>query len=333
MSKIYISPADRSCAVPRSACLRDLRCGLLLFLAACVPEVGSPPSLLTAPRVLSVRSEPPEVSPGEATQLFLTVAGPSSGAEHGALDDALSDTRWALCLASKPPVDDRFTNERCLTDESAVQPLALRGQNVRVAIPGEACARFGPQTPPSLPEQPPGRPRDPDETGGYYQPVRVQVPALGLVALAAVRIVCGLALTTPEVAAEYRAQYRRNRNPEIAGLFLQQDGAVDHVAAVPVGATLSLSLVPSLDSAEPFLRLHPATRRLETSREALRVSWFAAQGHFAFSTTAGEDSPAIRNTWQAPDEPGNLALWAVLRDSRGGVAVWSQSIAVGRGNR
>ena len=333
MSKHGTAPVERSSAAPRRAGSRAVRCGLLLFFAACVPEVGSPPSLLTTPRVLAVRSEPPEVSPGEAAQLFLTVAGPTNGAELGALDGALSDTRWAVCLAPKPPVDDRFTNERCLTDESAVQPLALRGQTVRVPIPSEACARFGPQTPPSLPEQPPGRPRDPDETGGYYQPVRVQVPALGLVALAAVRIVCGLALTTPEVAAEYRTQYRRNRNPEIAGLVLQQDGTAVPSWAVPVGAMLVLSLIPSTDSAEPFLRLDPATRRLETSHEALRVSWFAAQGHFAFSTTAGKDSPAIGNTWHAPDEPGNVVVWAVLRDSRGGVAVWSQSIDVGRGNR
>lgn len=297
-----------------------------LLGAGCVPEVGAPASRLVAPRVLAVRSEPAELAPGETARLTLHVAGPRSETPPE-LTAALGDARWALCAAPRPPVDNNFVSERCLSDDAA-SLLDARGPRLEVEVPASACALFGPETPPAPPGQPPGRPRDPDATGGYYQPVRVQLPELGLTALAGLRIVCGLAAATPEVAAEYRQQYVRNRNPEAADLRLLRGDTPLDPAAIPVGATVSVRLSPTADSAESFLLFDPLTQRLRTETESLRVSWYSGQGRFALSTTPADASGELGADWVAPDSPGSALLWAVLRDSRGGVAVRSLRLEV-----
>lgn len=229
-------------------------------------------------------------------------------------------------MVPKPPVDNNFVSQHCLQDDSVVLPIDTQGAQVDIQVPADACALFGPQTPPAPPGQPPGRPRDPDETGGYYQPVRVHVPALGLTALAGIRIVCGLPYATPEVAAAYRMQYVRNRNPEVAELNVQHNGIALAPDTIPVGEKISLRLRPSSDSAESFVLFNPLTQLLRPEVERLRVSWFCGRGSFEFATTSSDPHGAILNTWLAPDSPGPVLLWAVLRDSRGGVSVFSQRV-------
>ena len=300
----------------------------MIFLCSCIPDVGPPASLLVQPRVVAVRSEPAEIAPGAISKLTLYVSGPES-APSPAIADAIADAEWALCNAPKPPVDNNFVSDRCLNDESAVTSLAVRGAQADVQIPATACALFGPETPPALPGQPPGRPRDPDETGGYYQPVRVRIAALGLTALAGVRIRCSLPYATPEIATAYRNQYMANRNPEIAALHALQDGSAQAFSAIAAGAKIRLQLLPTADSAESFILFDPAQQMLRTQRETLRVSWFAGQGSFALPTTTSDGTNSeIGNDWIAPDAPGAALLWAVLRDDRGGVAIISQRVQV-----
>lgn len=313
----------------RRLCTRAQWAGLIAILSAgCVPEVGPPASLLLGPRVVAVRSEPAEVAPGESAQLTLFVAEPGVGSP-GSLDVALRDAEWALCLAPKPPVDNNFISGRCLNEDSAVNRLATRGTRVEVQIPMNSCALFGPQTPPQESGQPPARPRDPDSTGGYYQPVRVRVPALGLLALAGVRVLCGLPSATPETAAAYRAQYVRNRNPEIASLDALYQDAPQPLTQIQAGTSISLRLFPRTDSAETFLYFDPGGQVLTRQQEALRVSWFSGQGHFNLATTMSDSQgAAITNEWTAPASPGSVLLWTVLRDSRGGTAVVQQPVQV-----
>lgn len=271
---------------------------------------------------------PAEVAPGDSVRLTLYAAEPGTmlSADSAA---ALGNSQWALCLAPKPPVDNNFISERCLHDDSAVSALAARGTQVDVAIPLEACALFGPQTPPQQAGQPPARPREPDATGGYYQPVRVRVPELGLTALAGVRIRCGLSYATPELAAAYRRQYVPNRNPEILALTASYGDAPLSLQSLPAGAKLTLRLTPQPGSAEPFLSFSPASQTLITQQEALRVSWFADKGSFNLATTTSDDpSGAIPNEWTAPAVSGPALLFALLRDNRGGVAVLQQSVQV-----
>lgn len=313
--------------MPRPSTLRPFCIASAILACRCVPDVGPPASLLLAPRVLAVRSEPAEVAPGEPTRLLLVVADPGDRRAAG-IDTALADAQWALCLAPKPPVDNNFISERCLRDDSSVAVLSARGAQADIQVPAGACALFGPQTPPQPSGQPPARPREPDATGGYYQPVRVRVPALGLTALAGVRIGCGLPYADPSVAAAYRAQYVPNRNPEIASLRALHQGTPQPLDSLPAGATLSLRLVPTPESAEWFVSFDPMLQLLRPQRETLRVSWFAGQGSFNLATTDDTQGAEIAVQWTAPAAPGPVLLWAVLRDSRGGVSVIAQPAQV-----
>jgi hypothetical protein len=287
---------------------------LLLALCRCVPDFGDPVSLLSGSRILAIRSEPAEVFPGEPVQLQLYAADPS-----GALSDQTVD--WALCTASKPPVENRPISEACL-DEGAL-PVLDTAQTVSVVIPDDACARFGPELPPSGDAE--ARPRDPDVTGGYYQPVRAKLGSLWAVGL--VRIRCGVAGSTPEVSAQFRREYVPNRNPFASTLWAEKDGARIPLSALPTDSAVTLKLGTVDGAQESFVRFDVQRHALTVSQEALRVSWLSAQGKFSVAATSVLDGVG-QVEWQAPSMPGAVLLWTVLRDSRGGVSVQSYSIEV-----
>ena len=63
----------------------------------------------------------------------------------------------------------------------------------------------------------------------------------------------------------------------------------------------------------------------------MRVSWFATSGAFHDDRTGrAEDDRATTadDTWTAPSTPGDLVMWVVLRDSRGGTAWKSFKLTV-----
>lgn len=74
--------------------------------------------------------------------------------------------------------------------------------------------------------------------------------------------------------------------------------------------------------AEQYVFFDPEAREVRERREAIRISWFATGGAFAFDRTGrGEDEadqPSAENEWTAPEEEGTVTLWAVIRDDRGG---------------
>ena len=93
-------------------------------------------------------------------------------------------------------------------------------------------------------------PRDPDVTGGYYQPVRARLGALTAFALS--RVTCNLPGATAEVAAEYRARYPHNNNPHLGALeAFAGDQPVD-LSHIPRQSALRLRISFRADSAETF---------------------------------------------------------------------------------
>jgi hypothetical protein len=77
---------------------------------------------------------------------------------------------------------------------------------------------------------------------------------------------------------------------------------------------------------EPYLALDREKNELAHRREAIRVSWFATGGRFEHERTGRTEQEASQaftdNTWTAPNTHGELWLWVVIRDDRGGVG-WS----------
>jgi hypothetical protein len=179
-------------------------------------------------------------------------------------------------------------------------------------LPSDGCLRFGPDTPPGD-----FRPRDPDATGGYYQPVRADIDAL--VAFGMSRITCKLPTAPAEIAREYDLRYAANRNPTLDPIAL---------ATVPADSDVTLTASWPADAVEHYLYYDPFVQRLVERREAMRVSWFATSGALAVDGSAVAETDfatSVTPTWHTPPA-GDAWLWFVLRDSRGGIA-W-QSLQV-----
>lgn len=293
-------------------------------LTGCAPELDTRLALVDEPRLIAVIAEPAEAAPGEAVTYALVGAAPG-----GALD--VAPARWAYCLAPKAPTEDNAVASACLgDDDEQIVPLGA-GATVAATVPDDACSRFGPDTPPGG-----FRPRDPDGTGGYYQPARATLAteAADLVAFGLHRLRCNLDGAPPEIARQFRDTYVANVNPPPPTLTARADGAaIDLTAPLPAGVALDLVASWPAAAAEPYVWYDPAARALSPRREAMRVAWFTDAGELEVDVSgvaeadAGATSSAA-NRWRPPDSSGTAHLWLVLRDSRGGVAVTALALAL-----
>jgi hypothetical protein len=297
----------------------------LAFVAAssCRPDFGERESLVTRERVLAVRGEPPEAKPGESVHYSILVASPQGNVPTPSAE-------WAVCRVPKLQTENGVASAACLGSGSI--PVAVGSSTVDTPVPSDACQLFGPDvTSADL------RPRDPDVTGGYFQPLRVLLdrtggadesptPTFGLE-----RITCHLANAPADVASDFGARYEANRNPELLPLTATLRGASLPLDAIPRGTTVTLRAAWSDGSAERYVVYDLATRTLVDHRESMRASWFTTTGSFANDRTGrGEEEPEsfTENPWTTPDAATVAHVFVVLRDARGGVSFASYDIDV-----
>ncbi len=310
----------------------------LCALAGCEPELDQRLSLLTEPRVIAVVSEPAETAPSSSASHRVYLASGDG--------PVIADVDWAFCTEPKPPTEDNVVNARCL-GAAAVRELGASSALTAVT-PIDACMRFGPDV-----SSGDYRPRDPDVTGGYYQPLRLTLPAsLGAersrVAFASHRIRCNLANAPIDIVRDHRARYVANANPP-APLLARAGGGGD-VTTARAGERLELVASWPAGTSERYVWYDGPAARLRDRHESLRLSWYVTGGQLCSDATGrteeeieeelaaalaaggSVDDPApaasTANCWRAPDEPGPITLWLVLRDSRGGTAVSEQTILV-----
>ncbi|HEU4405528.1 MAG TPA: hypothetical protein VFS43_09580 [Polyangiaceae bacterium] len=275
---------------------------------ACRPAFDERPGLVEGQRLLAVVAEPAEARPGEALTLRPLIAAPE-GQPAGEL-------AWSFCQSPKPPAEDNVVGLACLLEPGS--PLSWDGAVARGAMPADACVRFGPDPPPGG-----ARPRDPDPTGGFFQPILVR--AFGEVWAHPQRVACGLPSAPADVARAFAAGYRPNRNPappalevEAGGRALAWDALPREIGRVTVRARWTA------DDAETYLWWDPTLRDLRERRESMRLSWFVSGGRLDVASTGRDEAdPATEsvNVWQLPEAPGPQTLWVVLRDARGGAAI------------
>ncbi|MCC6644322.1 MAG: hypothetical protein IT374_01965 [Polyangiaceae bacterium] len=282
----------------------------VVLLAACRPELGPPDSLVTRERVIAVIAEPPESGPGEAVAYRAVVASPS-----GPVDGAAAT--WGFCATPKPLTDNNLVASACLVD---ARPIA---DPARAETPRDACRSFGPDPPPG------GlRPRDPDVTGGFYQPVRVALGAERAFRLQ--RVSCSLPSAPLDVAVAFAAAYRPNERPVVRELSLTAEGApIAPGDRVPGGATIGLRVSWDASAEEPYVVYDPVARALSGRTEALAVTWFVSGGEVADEVTGGAAAHSSETSWRAP-AAGRAWVWAVLRDERGGVDAAVAEVDVAR---
>jgi hypothetical protein len=293
-------------------------------VTGCKPDLGAPISLVTGPRVLAIRGTPPEVAENASVVYdALTV-------DIGGTVDA-PGIRWAQCLVPNPPANGNDVSSGCLQlpDDAGPAPTFT------ATLPANACTLFGPETPPPQKGQPPTRPADADTTGGYYQPIRAiwSSDSGDQLSFDLERILCPLANAPTDDAGKYATDYVPNDNPQLADLVLDPAGAATPIftatqtaapspGTVAAGQTVTLQADWSPTSAETFLVWDVVSLSLVMQQESLRLSWYATGGSFAHDATGRSDTETetfTQNSWTAPEAPGPVHLWTVLRDNRGGI--------------
>ena len=297
----------------------------LLLVAGCEPNLDQRTFAVTSPRVLAVRSDPAEAAPGATVTLSTLYVGPDGGASAGPFD-------WAFCDDRNPLANLGPVSPACAAATGSVFVELGTSPSQGGAMPAEACRDFGPDVPPAETGDPPGRPVDPDSTGGYYQPVRLV--AGDQIAIGLVRITCDVPGATPDQLTALAASDHPNTNPQIDGvsdatlgtLVLAGSGTnkVSSSQRLELRATWA-SCDPSATSctgSEGYALLDAQTHQVVHAREQMRVSWLATAGTFDSDRTgrgATDPTPYTDDGWTAPTAPGQAWIWVVLRDDRGGV--------------
>ncbi|HEY2511856.1 MAG TPA: hypothetical protein VGI39_13400 [Polyangiaceae bacterium] len=280
---------------------------LAAVTVTCIPELARDDSLVNGPRVLAVRADPAEAKPGAAVTFTAFAVGADGGMPNAAL-------AWDFCTAPKPLTEDNVVSNACLDSSSWIGVGS--GTTTQTSMPSKACALFGPDPPPGG-----FRPRDPDVTGGYYQPLRAAL-AGAPVTFDLVRVRCNLANAGAAGAAAFAAAYVPNQNPQLLPLTLPDGTPLTASPTVSASTRLTLTASWGAADAETYADFDVASQSVTPLREAMRVSWYATSGAFdteATAPTASDPATRTANNWTAPSAPGLAHLYVVLRDSRGGV--------------
>jgi hypothetical protein len=287
---------------------------LALPVSGCRDVTDARQSLIAGPQLLALEAEPAEAAPGERVHYQALAVD-----ADGPLEDP--QLAFSFCRTPKPLGDNRAASDACA--QQAEQAFAAQGTSADAAVPTDACTLFGPSVPANA------RPPDPDASGGYYQPLRIQLDQLSAVALQRIR--CPLPNAPIAAARAFRERYLPNRNPVLTPLSLQFDGRELAQDRVPRGREIVLRVGWTAESAEQFVVYDRASAELVGQRESMRVSWYVNGGELAYDRTgraATDEGLVTENRLRLPDRVGRAQLWIVLRDSRGGVTHASYDLAL-----
>ena len=216
-------------------------CALLPLLAACNPEFDNRFSTVDSPRVLAIQSTPAQAAPSKDVAYRILVVGP-----RGTIDQPTVD--WSFCTQAKPVSELNDVSQECFGTGEHVVPFAM-GADATGTIPKNACRQFGPDIPETQPGEPAARPIDADSTGGYYQPIILNVAADGetVSTLGETRIACGLANSTGSQLEAYQLGSKPNENPKLSQVVatssndaLLADGASSSSLTVKPGELVTL---------------------------------------------------------------------------------------------
>jgi len=279
------------------------------LLGACVPSFEDRPWLVDESRVLAVTVTPPEARPGELVTFgALVVDG------DGQRSDPVG---WNYCTRPRTAGERTGVTERCARGES-LQTVSNPG-----ALLPDACARFGPNTPPTEGDAPAQRPADPDPSGGYYLPIRADVGGDDdALAFGFARVRCDLVGVTRAIFDDFEARYSANVNPIIHDVLYDDEPFTTVPAAATPGSVLTLSVALTAESFEDYVVYVAADGAIEARIETLTVRWYVTDGELSLGEASA--SPASREAsqvdWIAPDSAGPVSGWVVVADDRGGLA-------------
>lgn len=276
--------------------------------AACRPDFDERESFVDRTMVLGMKIEPAEARPGEGVTATLLVASPEGPV-------TAPPASFGFCTTPKLLTENGSVSASC--QRGVVAPIGDAPGSVATPLPADTCFTFGPEV-----KAAELRPRDPDATGGFYQPIRAQL-AGGIVSFGFARVKCNLAYAAADAVTAFTAQYKLNTNPSLLPLEARVNGALTSFDAIPRGAEVVLRASWKPEDAEAYVAFDQASQLVVPRRETMRVSWFTTAGSFTSDRTGrgeAELESFTENVWVAPSEPRRVHLFTVLRDARGGMS-------------
>src|SRR6185503_5030681 len=137
------------------------------------------------------------------------------------------------------------------------------------------------------------RPRDPDSTGGYYQPVRALLgePGRESRTIGLTRLRCDLRNAPLDVVRLWTERYRPNENPSIVSLSAFDGSEPADFAGLPARAELEIRIELARESAESYVVFDVSTESLKEARESLRVSWLVTAGELDVPRSSATGEP------------------------------------------
>jgi hypothetical protein len=321
---------------------------------ACVPEVDDDLSLVVAPRILAVRATPAEIGTEKTTTVEALVAAPD-GADVPEISWQMCLERKALtelgpvnatCLDFVADGDETrvaLGRGEAAELETVREACSLFGPN---APPPENGMKGGRPVDPDatggfyqpvvafLGGEPTlgmvrldcGLPLAPREALIEYNSRHKPNgnPALSLLALqdgsASTDLEPDEATASADVplggTVTLRAEWQRCPREAACEDGICSEG--EDVTSCAADCTTPVSCT----GAETYSWYDPSTRQVVWRREGILVAWYATSGEFTERQTgvleAEPDVPASETQWVAPSTAGEVKLWVVLRDDRGG---------------
>jgi hypothetical protein len=259
-----------------------LTIAVALLAASCTTSPDPPVSFVVGLRVLAGQGQPPEVAPGAVSQVSLLVV------DTGGLP---VDVSWSRCTLA--PHTGEAVNPDCVKGGGppALEPLGA-GTSIAFTMPQVTAAELG----------------APDATNGVYVPLVAKVSDGASAVTAVYRLRLGGAAPP-------------NMNPAIANIdVVDAAGAATPIdPATPLGVsagqkiTLSATLAPG--SAETYTAINGMSKT-----EMITVSWFCTAGALSVEkTSASQPQTVLDLSKNPPIVGGNVDLFAVAHDERGGV--------------
>lgn len=278
--------------------------GLLLapLLYGCIEPALDSDSTLTSARILTVIATPAEATPGATVRYRAIVASAA-----GELRPPLS---WSFCTTPRAPADNAAASPDCVLNAERLQLGDTT--EVTLTVPSDACSRFGSETPTTQ------APNDSDESGGYYQPLRVALDAQNL-AIVRQRIRCALPNAPIATAREYLERYVPNVAPAVASLRAYVEGREVPLDALPDSGELTLAAELAEGAQELYLSYDKHSGILTMREEVLTASWYVSAGALQHQDDTVTHHQ-LSATMSLPEGGLPFSVWLIVRDDRGGVS-------------
>jgi hypothetical protein len=271
--------------------MRRLLVAAMCLAAGCRSSSDAPSSFVQGLRVLAVQAEPPQVNPGEVSQLSV-LAFDTNG--------LAVDATWSRCVL--PPRSGEAVNPGCVSGDTsaALEPLGA-GLTIAVTMPQVTAAELG----------------QPDVTNGVYVPFVANVTDGSDTITAVYRLRLGDGAPP-------------NTNPVIASVDVIETatGPTPLDAAAPLvvhsgdALTLTATLAPASVESYTGIGGKPMT-------ETLTISWFCTAGDLSVDKTSDQQPQTVLTLDQRLPETGeNIEIFAVAHDERGGVGYTHRSLVL-----